>query len=167
MNITVIIIEALIMAMYFTITVFDLARKYKNHPAMIYNYPKDIQDEYFKTHKRVDVSLKSPRVFIIKILALLIFTILLLACAYIAGAKSFFDGFIFTFGLMLWIGIYDTFFLDWVLFANLKLFRLEGTEHMDKEYHQKWFHLKGILFPGIIFALIPSILVGLSITLIR
>ena len=58
-------------------------------------------------------------------------------------------------------------FLDWVLFANLPMFRLEGTEHMDKAYHQKWFHAKGMLFPGIIFALIPSTLVGLLIMVIR
>ena len=68
---------------------------------------------------------------------------------------------------MVWIGAYDTFFLDWVLFANLKRFRLEGTEHMDKAYHQKWFHLKGMLFPGIAFALIPAALVGLLVAWVR
>ena len=35
------------------------------------------------------------------------------------------------------------------LFANMPRFRLEGTEHMDAAYHQKWFHLKGMLFPGL------------------
>ncbi len=68
---------------------------------------------------------------------------------------------------MLWIGIYDTCFLDWVLFANLPMFRLEGTEHMDKAYHQKWFHAKGMLFAGIICALIPAALVGWLVTLVR
>ena len=29
---------------------------------------------------------------------------------------------------------YDTCFLDWVLFANLPMCRLEGTEHMDRAY---------------------------------
>ena len=41
------------------------------------------------------------------------------------------------------------------------------TSNMDKAYHQKWFHAKGMLFPGIIFALIPATLVGLIVTLIR
>ena len=54
-----------------------------------------------------------------------------------------------------------------MLFANLPRFRLEGTEHMDKTYHQKWFHLKGMLFPGVVFALIPAALVGWLVTLIR
>lgn len=70
------------------------------------------------------------------------------------------EGFGIALGLLVWIGIYDTFFLDWVFFANMRRFRLEGTEHMDKEYHQKWFHVKGMLFPGIVFALIPVVLVG-------
>ena len=54
-----------------------------------------------------------------------------------------------------------------MLFANLPMFRLEGTEHMDKAYHQKWFHVKGMLFPGIVFALITALLVGLLVTVIR
>lgn len=64
-------------------------------------------------------------------------------------------------------GLCDTCFLDWVLFANLPLFRLEGTEHMDEAYHHKWFHLKGMLFPGIVFALIPASLVGWLISVVR
>ena len=68
----------------------------------------------------------------------------------------------------MWLVIdwYDCFFLDWVLFANLPMFRLEGTEHMDKAYHQKWFHVKGMLFPGLIFALIPAGIVGILIQFI-
>ena len=95
------------------------------------------------------------------------FTAILLGCSLIAGAKTFWQGFFLTFGLMVWIGVYDTLFLDWVLFANMKMFRLEGTEHMDKAYHQKWFHVKGMLFPGIIFALIPATAVGLLVMWIR
>ena len=38
---------------------------------------------------------------------------------------------------------------------------------MDKAYHQKWFHLKGMLFPGIAFALIPAALVGLLVAWVR
>jgi hypothetical protein len=42
----------------------------------------------------------------------------------------------------------------------MKMFRLPGTEHMDREYHEKWFHLKGILWPGSLFGLIVGILLG-------
>ena len=95
------------------------------------------------------------------------FTAILTGCAVFAGAGSFRQGFWLAFGLMAWIGAYDTFFLDWVLFANMKCFRLPGTEHMDKAYHQKWFHLKGMLFPGMLFALIVAAAVGSIVMLIR
>ena len=136
-------------------------------PSAIHNYPPDIQEEYFKTHERVDVSGKSKSVILAKSLGILVFMGILFVCALLANAKTFWQGFVLAFGLMVWIGAYDTFFIDWVLFANLKCFRLPGTEHMDKAYHQKWFHLKGMLFPGIVFGLIPAALVGLLITIVR
>ena len=168
MNIWVILIEALVFAGLFTIAVFSASRGDRKYsPASIHNYPPDIQAEYFKTHERVDVSYKSKSVILAKSFGILLFTGILLVCSLLAGANTFRQGFWLTFGLMAWIGIYDTCFLDWVLFARLPRFRLEGTEHMDKAYHQKWFHLKGILFPGILFALIPAALVGWLVTLIR
>ena len=102
-------------------------------------------------------------VLLTKSCGVLLFTAILLGCALIAGAKIFWQGFGLAFGLMAWIGVYDTCFLDWVLFANLPMFRLGGTEHMDKAYHQKWFHAKGMLFPGIVFAVLPAALVGLLV----
>lgn len=167
LNINIIIIEAIIFAVIFTALVFLLAIKCRNTPAMIHNYPEDIQKEYFKTHKKVDTSYKSKKVLLAKSCWVLIFTAILFLCSYFAWATTFKKWFLVTFILMLWIGIYDTFFLDWIIFANVKMFKLEWTEHMDKAYHQKWFHLKGMLFPGLIFGLIPSVVVGLLIMLIN
>ena len=168
MNIWIILIEMTVFAAIFTAAVFICYRGDRKYaPAGIHNYPPDIQKEYFRTHEKVDVSYGSKNVVLTKGLGILIFTGILLVCSLAAGAKTFRQGFGLAFGLMAWIGIYDTCFLDWVLFANLPMFRLEGTEHMDKAYHQKWFHLKGMLFPGIVFALIPAALVGWLVTLIR
>ncbi len=168
MSIPVILIEMAVFAALFTVLVFAAYRGDKKYsPAGIHNYPPDIQTEYFKTHARFEVSYRSKKVLLTKGLGVLLFTVILLACALLAGAKTFLQGFSLAFGLMIWIGAYDTFFLDWVLFANLPMFRLEGTEHMDKAYHQKWFHLKGMLFPGVVFALIPAVTVGLLVMLIR
>ena len=164
----VILIEMLVFAALFTIIVLGYYRGDRKYsPESIHNYPPDIQEAYFKTHERVDVSYRSKNVLLTKSLGVLIFALILLGCALAAGAKTFRQGFWLSFGLMVWIGLYDTCFLDWVLFANLPMFRLEGTEHMDKAYHQKWFHLKGMLFPGLIFALIPAALVGLLVMWIR
>ena len=164
----VILIEAVVFAGIFTAIIFTYYqgdRKY--NAASIHNYPPDIQEEYFKTHEKVDVTYKSKNVLLTKSFGVLMFTGILFVCALVAGAKTFWQGFLLAFGQMAWIGVYDTCFLDWVLFANLPMFRLEGTEHMDKAYHQKWFHAKGLLFPGIIFALIPAAVVGLLVTVVR
>lgn len=166
MSVWVILVEMVIFAAIFTAMVFAASRGDKKYsPASIHNYPPDIQEEYFKTHERVDVSYQSKSVLLVKGLGILLFTGILLVCALAAGAKTFWQGFWLAFGLMAWIGLYDTCFLDWVLFANLPRFRLEGTEHMDKAYHQKWFHARGMLFPGTIFALIPALLVGWLVTM--
>ena len=164
----VILAEALAFAVIFTASVFLAFRGDRKYSAAgIHNYPPDIREEYFKTHERMDVSGRSKNVILTKGFGVLLFTGILLVCALLAGARTFWQGFLLTFGLMLWIGVYDTFFLDWVLFANLPMFRLEGTEHMDEAYHQKWFHLKGMLFPGAVFGLIPAAAVGLLIAIIR
>lgn len=163
----VILMEASVFAALFTVLVFAASsgeRKYG--AANIHNYPPDIQEEYFRTHERVDVSYQSKNVVATKGLGIVFFAAVLFACCRLAGAQTFWQGFWLTFGLMVWIGLYDTLFLDWVLFANMPRFRLEGTEHMDAAYHQKWFHLKGMLFPGLIFALIPAALVGLLVTIV-
>lgn len=165
MSIPVIIIEMAIFAVLFTIMCFKTTGR--NNTTQVENYPPDIQEEYFKTHEQVPTAPLSKRVVITKSVALIGFAVILVIMALIAGAKSFTQGFLFAFGMMAWIGAYDTFFIDWVLFANMKRFRLEGTEHMDKAYHQKWFHLKGMLFPGLMFALIPAVIVGLIVMLIR
>ena len=164
----IIAIEALVFAAIFTAVIFSYfsgERKYS--PTSIHNYPPDIQEEYFRTHERIDVSYKSKSVLLTKSLGVLLFTGILFVCALAAGASTFRQGFLLAFGLMAWIGIYDTFFLDWVLVDDLLLFRLEGTEHMDEAYHQKWFHVKGMLYPGLIIGLIPAALVGWLITLAR
>jgi len=165
MSIPVIIIEMAIFAVLFTIMCFKTTGG--NNTTQVENYPPDIQEEYFKTHKRIPTAPLSKRVVITKSVALIGFAVILIIMALLAGAKTFIQGFLFAFGMMAWIGAYDTFFIDWVLFANMKRFRLEGTEHMDKAYHQKWFHLKGMLFPGLAFALIPAVIVGLIVMLIR
>ncbi len=165
MDIGVLVLEALVFALLFTAGVFN-ATRHKDDPSNIHNYPEDIQEEYFKTHERMDVSYKNRKVILTKSIGILLFTAILAACTRLAGGRTFLDGFLVGCGLMVFIGCYDTFFIDWILFANMKIFRLEGTEHMDEAYHQKWFHLKGILFPGSLFMVIVGLLVGLVTMLI-
>lgn len=164
MKLSVILIDMLIFSVLFTVMCFKTSGK--KNTVQIHNYPPEIQEEYFKTHERVPTEPLSKRVVLTKGIAILFFAAVLLVLALLAGAETFMQGFLFAFGMVAWIGAYDTFFIDWVLFANMKRFRLEGTEHMDKAYHQKWFHLKGMLFPGIVFALLPAALVGMLVAII-
>ena len=60
MNTWVILAEMAAFAAIFTMVIFAYYRGDRKYsPASIHNYPPDIQEEYFKTHERVDVSYKS------------------------------------------------------------------------------------------------------------
>ena len=105
MSIWVILIEMAVFSAIFTaIVLFAATGDRKHSPAAIHNYPPDIQEEYFKTHERVDVSYKSKNVLLTKGFGVLLFTCILLICSLMAGAKTFWQGFLLTFGLMVWIG---------------------------------------------------------------
>ena len=89
-----------------------------------------------------------------KVVVLIVFMFLFAWMLHLAGAKTFIQGLLLTYTYAIALFAWDTFFLDWVLFANIKKIRLPGTEHMDKEYHQKWFHVK-VCIPMIpIFAIV-------------
>lgn len=165
MNWLTILIEMAVFLALFTALVMLPA--IKDPAAGIHNYPPEIQEEYFKTHPRIETAPLSKRTVLIKSAGIVLFAIVLTGGALLAGADSFGDGFWLALLLFAVVGAYDTFFLDWVLFPRLKLFRLPGTEHMDREYAQKWFHVKGMLFPGSLFALILGLLVGGAVALIR
>ena len=155
MNWTVIIIEAIVLTLAFTAMI--LIPLVKNPVWWIADYPEDIQEEYFKTHERIPTKFFSATVLLKKGMALLVALALLLVVVKLAGAYDFLSAFLLSYGLWLFIDWYDCFFLDWVLFANMKAVRLPGTEHMDKEYHQKKYHFIQSLW-GMIIGLIPCLI---------
>lgn len=165
MNWTMIFIETAVYIVLFTAIVMIPALK--NPVLGIHNYPPEIQEEYFKTHEHIPTAPLSKRTVLVKSMGILVFSMMLTGGALLAGADSFADGFCYSVLLSALVGAYDTIFIDWVLFAKLKVFRLPGTEHMDREYAQKWFHVKVILFPGILYAVILGLIVGGAVALIR
>ena len=154
MDWTVIIIETLVMTAAFTAAV--IVPLVKNPVWWIHDYPKDIQEEYFKTHERVPASFFSPTVLLKKGLAVLLVLVVLLGLLRLAGVDGFWQAFAVGYGMWLFIDWYDCFFLDWVLFANMKAVRLPGTEHMDKPYHQKRYHFVQSLW-GMLIGQIPCL----------
>ncbi len=161
---SIVLLEAVIFVLLFSAMVLIPSIR---HPEIgVHNYPPEIQAAYFKTHKKVDTAPLSARTVCIKSFGIVLFTVLLTAGAILAGADTFLDGFVFAAVLFLIVGAWDTFFIDWVLFAHLRCFRLPGTEHMDREYAQKWFHVKGMLFPGSLFLVIIGLLTGIGVLLV-
>ena len=155
MNWMIIICETVIMTIAFTAMV--LIPLVKNPVWWIHDYPKDIQEEYFKTHERVPSEFFSKSVLLKKGCALLVALLLMLVLMKLAGAYGFWSALALSYGIWLFIDWYDCFFLDWVLFANMKAVRLPGTEHMDKAYHQKRYHFVQSLW-GMLIGLIPCII---------
>ena len=138
MNWTILFIETIVLTLAFTAMI--LIPLVKNPVWWIADYPEDIQEEYFKTHERIPSKFFSPTVLLKKGMALLIALVLLLVVVKLAGAYDFWSALGVGYGIWLFIDWYDCFFLDWVLFANMKKVRLPGTEHMDEAYHQKKYH---------------------------
>jgi len=163
MNITIYLIECIFILIAFTGAIMiPLCR---NPLWWIHDYPENIQEKYFETHERIPSQLLSPTVLIKKGFALLLALIVLVGLVLLAGADSFTSAFCMSYGLWFLIDWYDCFFLDWVLFANVKRIRLPGTEHMDKEYHQKKYHfIRSIIGMGL--GLIPCLLCGVIVMVI-
>ena len=158
-------VEAVVFTALFTALVMIPTIK---HPEIgVHNYPPDIQEEYFKTYEHVPVAPLRGRPLAVKGFGLGLLPGGLTYGAMRAGAGPVWPGAAFAGSRFLIVGAWDTFFLDWVLFAHLKVFRLPGTEHMDKAYAQKWFHVKGMLFPGSLFLVIISMLTGLLVMWVK
>ena len=162
-NWTIYIAECIGMVIIFTAMI--MIPLCKNPIWWIHDYPEDIQEEYFKTHERIPTTPLSPKVALKKGFALLfvlgIMTVLMIA----AGAHDFLSAFSLSYGIWFVIDWYDCFFLDWVLFANIKKIRLPGTEHMDKEYHQKKYHFVHSVI-GMGLGLVPCLLCGVIFIII-
>lgn len=153
MDITVILVELGIMCLVFFVLVIGLLLI--SPLTFISDYPPEIQEQYYKSQNKESV--KEQMTFAMKIkkvVALIAFMFIFAWMLHIAGADSFIQGVLLSYLYMLVLFCWDTFFLDWVLFANIKRLRLPGTEEMEKEYHQKWFHIKVCL------PMIPVFMVG-------
>ena len=147
MNITVIVVELLIMFAVFLFLVIGMLLI--NPVSFISDYPPEIQEKYYKSQNKEAAKEKLNTLMIVKKSIVLVACIFIFAwMLHIAGAETFIQGLLLTYAYVIALFVWDTFFLDWVLFANIKKIRLPGTEHMDKEYHQKWFHVKAC-FPMI------------------
>ena len=160
----IIIVECLAIAIPFSLMVVIMLNK--DPVNMIVNYPPEIQAEYYRSQ---GMEAKKEKLTAKNYIAKGIFMLVALAAAVglseLAGAHSFLDGFIAAVCYAFAGFAFDTFIIDWIFFPRVKRWRLPGTEHMDKEYAQKWFHVKDCL-PMVPVFLIAAALNGLLVMLI-
>ena len=162
MNWTVFIIECLVLMAVFGCLVFGMLLA--NPLSFISDYPPEIQERYYRTQHKEAAKAKLTKLMVAKkLVTLIVFAFLFAWMAHTAGAATFMEGLLAIYGYILVIAVFDTCVLDWLLFPNIKRVRLPGTEDMDKEYHQKWFHVKA-LFPVIPVAVIGGALMALLMT---
>ncbi len=162
MNIQIYIMECVIMCLSFCIIVFGMLLV--NPLTFISDYPPEIQERYYKSQNKEATKEKLTIIMKVKkVVALIVFACLFAWMAHTAGASTFLQGLLAVYGYIIILFSFDTFFMDWVLFANIKRIRLPGTENMEKEYHQKWFHVK-VVFPRIpVFVTGGFIIAGLMV----
>ena len=125
----------------------------------IHDYPQDIQEKYFETHERIPTQPLSFPVLLKKGVALILALAVFVGLVLLAGADDFWTAFLASYGIWFLVDWYDCFFLDWVLFANVKRIRLPGT---DQAYHQKKYHAVHSVI-GMVLGLIPCLLCGLIV----
>lgn len=138
----VLFVQCIVCCILFTIVI--LPAQYKNPINMIMSYPPQIikrveeLPQYKGTIKQREKSHISK-----KVVGLIFFVIVLSALAYFSGCRSFGETFIHVFILFFVVNIYDLVVLDWGVFCHSKKLRIPGTEDMEKEYKNYYFHVKG------------------------
>ena len=158
MSLSVFIIECFIMMAVFGFLVFGMLSI--NPLTFISDYPPEIQERYYTSqHKEAGRKQMTKIMATKKLVALIAFAFLFAWMAHLTGAETFWQGLLVIYGYILVLAAFDTFFLDWVLFANIKRIRLPGTEDMNMEYHQKWFHVK-VMFPVVPLFAISGVLMA-------
>lgn len=160
----ILFVECVISCAVFTLII--LPSLYKDPIKHIMSYPKEIRDSVENLPQYKDViKVEEKRHLSVKLIAVLIFAIVLAVVAYYSGAKSFKSAYIHVFILFFVVNIYDMIVLDIGLFCHSKRTRIPGTEDMDKEYKNPCHHIRGAVI-GIIIGTIVALLSGAIVHII-
>lgn len=154
----VLLIECVICCVLFTVPVMRVI--YKDPISMIKSYPpaiiKRVEElpQYRDTIKKREKAHASQ-----KLIAVLLFVIVLAALAYFSGCRTFGTAFCHVFLLFFVVNIYDFLVLDWGHFCHSKRVRILRTEDMIKEYQNPWFHFRGAC-KGTVLGLLVALIAG-------
>lgn len=160
----ILFVECVISCAVFTLII--LPSLYKDPIKHIMSYPKEIRERVENLPQYKDViKEEEKRHLSIKLIAVLIFAIVLAVVAYYSGAKNFKSAYIHVFILFFVVNIYDMIVLDIGLFCHSKRTRIPGTEDMDKEYKNPWHHIRGAVI-GIVIGTVVALLSGAIVHII-
>lgn len=153
-------IESIILCVAFTIMI--IPRVLKNPLQQLFNYPPIIQERVKSLPEYKGRIPTQKKKLSVKIIASLLFVIVLAIVVYFSGARTFQHAFLYAFGLFMVVNWFDVFVLDAIIFCHDKRFRIPGTEDMVKEYESPWYHIiggiKGTLIGLVVSALSAGII---------
>lgn len=126
-------------------------------------YAPAVQEKFLSLHPEYKVTDKKESLLgliVKKIIACLLFVVVLLLMVYVSGARNFINGFVNCYIIWFVVNWFDVFVLDMWILANWKKCRLPGTEYMDKEYKSN--NRKSIIdgFFGMAIGLAVALAVG-------
>jgi hypothetical protein len=151
------IIESIILCVAFTVMI--VPKVLKDPLQQLFNYPPIIQERVKSIPEYKDRIPTNKKKLSVKIVAALVFAIILASIVYFSGVRTFWSAFLYAFGLFMVVNWFDAFVLDAILFCHDKRFRIPGTEDMVKEYESPWFHIIGGI-KGTFIGMVVSIMVA-------
>lgn len=143
----IILIESAVICVFFTIVVIFGTKK--NPARGLHNLPLAIQQrvnslpEYSKVNRRNKILSTKERI-IKKIPALIVVMFLFAGLIYLSGARTFLQGFLYSFVLWAIIKLYVTFVLNCGWYAHTPSVWIKGTENMKSEYQNYKFYMSSI-----------------------
>lgn len=161
----ILLIECIIFCGLFTLMI--LPAQYKDPIKMIMSYPPNIikrveqlPQYQGKIKQREKSHLKK------KLFGVILFVVVLALVAYCSGCKDFGSTFIHVFVIFSAFNLFDLIILDWGNFCHSKKLRIPGTEDMEREYKDYFFHLKGAA-KGTVIGAVISLLSGCVVCIIN
>ncbi len=128
-------VECVIACALFSIIMVGLT--YLKPEAFFGEYAPAVQKRYLELNPDFKTKKKNGSIIPLiaaKVLMSLLFIALLTGMIYLAGAKTFTFGVLYTYIIWFVVNWYDVFVLDMGVFVYVKALRLKGTEDMDEAY---------------------------------
>ncbi len=147
-------------------TVIGLAAAKKDPLSDLHNMPIALQEKVaaMPQYEGVEVVRTKERI-IKKLPAMICFAVVFVLLAERAGAKTFWQGFGYTFYVWAGTKLYVTFVLNCLVYAHMPSLWIPGTEDCPSYYQDYRFYLSSIPRSFLVGAVI-SVLVGVGVTLI-